>query len=77
MQFFQSVGLLLAVLESQQEVGAILLPSILKLDVSSLLVKLLAFEMSKLKGERIPERYILLLNSAVLDKSCSLIFIIL
>ncbi|KAK4409027.1 protein saal1 [Sesamum angolense] len=53
----KSVGLLLAVLESQQEVAALLLPSFLKLDLSSLLIKLLAFEMSKLQGDRIPERY--------------------
>ncbi|EYU36996.1 hypothetical protein MIMGU_mgv1a010288mg [Erythranthe guttata] len=58
--FFQSVGLLLAVLESQQEVAAILLPPISKLDILNLLIKLLAFEMSKLKGERIPERYTVL-----------------
>ncbi|KAL8057749.1 hypothetical protein ABFX02_04G204100 [Erythranthe guttata] len=56
----KSVGLLLAVLESQQEVAAILLPPISKLDISNLLIKLLAFEMSKLKGERIPERYTVL-----------------
>lgn len=55
--YFQSVGLLLAVLESQQEVRAILLPPLLKLGLSSLLVKLLAFEVSELKGERIPKRY--------------------
>ncbi|KAL0417649.1 UNVERIFIED_CONTAM: hypothetical protein Sradi_1178400 [Sesamum radiatum] len=54
---FMSVGLLLAVLESHQEVAALLLPSFLKLDLSSLLIKLLAFEMSKLQGDRIPERY--------------------
>ncbi|KAK4440662.1 protein saal1 [Sesamum alatum] len=53
----KSVGLLLAVLESQQEVAALLLPPLLKLDLSSLLIKLLAFEMSKLQGDRIPERY--------------------
>ncbi|XP_012837946.1 PREDICTED: protein saal1, partial [Erythranthe guttata] len=56
----KSVGLLLAVLESQQEVAAILLPPISKLDILNLLIKLLAFEMSKLKGERIPERYTVL-----------------
>ncbi|KAL3616066.1 hypothetical protein CASFOL_040360 [Castilleja foliolosa] len=51
------VGLLLAVLESQQDVAAILIPPMLDLDLSSLLIKLLAFEMSTLKGERIPQRY--------------------
>ncbi|GFP95377.1 protein saal1 [Phtheirospermum japonicum] len=54
------VGLLLAVLESQPEVAAILIPPMLDLDLSSLLIKLLAFEMSTLKGERIPERYTVL-----------------
>ncbi|KAK6163439.1 hypothetical protein DH2020_000303 [Rehmannia glutinosa] len=54
------VGFLLAVLESQKEVAAILLPRLLELDLSNLLFKLLAFEMSKLKGERIPERYTVL-----------------
>ncbi|XP_057805146.1 uncharacterized protein LOC131020385 isoform X2 [Salvia miltiorrhiza] len=53
----RSVGLLLAVLESRQEVAAILLPPLLKLGLSSLLIKLLAFEMTKLKEDRRPERY--------------------
>ncbi|KAG8387563.1 hypothetical protein BUALT_Bualt02G0034400 [Buddleja alternifolia] len=56
----KSVGLLLAALESRQEVAAILLPPMLKLDLSSVLIKLLAFEMGKLKEERIPERYTVL-----------------
>lgn len=53
----RSVGLVLAVLESQQEVAAILIPPLLKLRLSSLLIKLLAFEMCKLKEDRTPERY--------------------
>ncbi|KAL8496462.1 hypothetical protein ACS0TY_020250 [Phlomoides rotata] len=56
----RSVGLILAVLESQQKIAAILLPPLLTLGLSSLLIKLLAFEMSKLKGERVPERYCVL-----------------
>lgn len=48
---------MLAVLESQQEVAAILIPPLLKLRLSSLLIKLLAFEMCKLKEDRTPERY--------------------
>ncbi|GER39713.1 ARM repeat superfamily protein [Striga asiatica] len=54
------VGLLLAVLESQQKVAAILIPSMLGLGLSSLLIKLLAFEMTKLKEERVPDRYAVL-----------------
>ncbi|GFQ05758.1 hypothetical protein PHJA_002719900, partial [Phtheirospermum japonicum] len=54
------VGLLLAVLESQPEVATILIPPMLDLDLSSLVIKLLAFEMSTLKGERILERYTVL-----------------
>ncbi|KAK9279560.1 hypothetical protein L1049_013239 [Liquidambar formosana] len=53
----KSVGLLLAILESQQEVAPILLPPLMKLGLPSLLINLLAFEMSKLTSERIPERY--------------------
>ncbi|XP_042045348.1 uncharacterized protein LOC121791476, partial [Salvia splendens] len=53
----RSVGLLLAILESLQEVATILVPPLLKLGLSSLLIKLLAFEMTKLKEDRTPERY--------------------
>ncbi|XP_047968225.1 protein saal1 isoform X2 [Salvia hispanica] len=53
----RSVGLLMAILESQQEVATILVPPLLKLGLSSLLIKLLAFEMTKLKEDRTPERY--------------------
>ncbi|RVW54392.1 hypothetical protein CK203_068349 [Vitis vinifera] len=52
----QSIGLLLAILESQQEVVSILLPTLMNLGLSSLLINLLTFEMSKLASERIPER---------------------
>ncbi|CAA0815008.1 ARM repeat superfamily protein [Striga hermonthica] len=54
------VGLLLAVLESQQKVAAILIPPMLGLGLSGLLIKLLAFEMTKLKEERVPDRYAVL-----------------
>ena len=47
----------MAILESQQEVATILVPPLLKLGLSSLLIKLLAFEMTKLKEDRTPERY--------------------
>ncbi|XP_021279278.1 uncharacterized protein LOC110412944 isoform X2 [Herrania umbratica] len=53
----KSVGLLLAMLESQKEVEHILLLPLMKLDLATVLVNLLAFEMSKLTNERIPERY--------------------
>ncbi|KAA8550254.1 hypothetical protein F0562_001938 [Nyssa sinensis] len=53
----KSVGLLLAILESQQEVISILLPPLMKLGLPSLLITLLDFEMNKLIGEKIPERY--------------------
>ncbi|XVF19802.1 hypothetical protein REPUB_Repub11eG0142400 [Reevesia pubescens] len=53
----KSVGLLLAMLESQKEVGHILLSPLMKLGLANVVVNLLAFEMSKLTNERIPERY--------------------
>ncbi|XVE79334.1 hypothetical protein DITRI_Ditri14bG0050100 [Diplodiscus trichospermus] len=53
----KSVGLLLAILESQKEVEHILLTPSMKLGLPTGLVNLLAFEMSKLTNERIPERY--------------------
>ncbi|GMP88701.1 hypothetical protein CsSME_00040589 [Camellia sinensis var. sinensis] len=52
----RSVGLLLAILESEQEVVATLLPSLMQLGLPSLLINLLTFETSKLSGERVPER---------------------
>lgn len=57
---YTSVGLLLAVIESQPEVLHVLLPPLMKLGLPSLLVNLLTFEMSKLMSERIPERYSIL-----------------
>ncbi|OMO90303.1 Armadillo-like helical [Corchorus olitorius] len=51
------VGLLLAMLESQKEVVHILLSPLMKLGLANVLLNLLAFEMSKLMKERIPERY--------------------
>lgn len=54
----QSVGMLLAVLECQTEVRFLLLPGLMELGLPRILISLLAFEMSKLMGERVPERYI-------------------
>ncbi|XP_057729011.1 uncharacterized protein LOC130944625 isoform X2 [Arachis stenosperma] len=56
----KSIGLILAILESQQKVVDALLPPIMKLGLTSILINLLAFEMSKLMNERIPERYTIL-----------------
>eukprot|EP00257_Ricinus_communis_P020582 XP_015579844.1 uncharacterized protein LOC8266986 isoform X1 [Ricinus communis] len=53
----KSVGLLLAILESQQEASAVLLTTLMKLGLTNLLVSLLVFEMSTLTGQRVPERY--------------------
>ncbi|KAK1373528.1 ARM repeat superfamily protein [Heracleum sosnowskyi] len=53
----KSVGMLLAVLECQTEVRSLLLPGLMKLGLPRILINLLAFEMSKLMGERVPERY--------------------
>ncbi|XP_021611223.1 uncharacterized protein LOC110614069 [Manihot esculenta] len=53
----KNVGLLLAILESQQEASSVHLLSLMKLGLPSLLVNLLASEMSTLRGERVPERY--------------------
>ncbi|KAG5515660.1 hypothetical protein RHGRI_036637 [Rhododendron griersonianum] len=56
----KSVGLLLAILQSEQEVVASLLPRLMQLGLPGLLVNLLTSEMSKLAGERVPERYSIL-----------------
>ncbi|WOG95933.1 hypothetical protein DCAR_0415262 [Daucus carota subsp. sativus] len=53
----KSVGLLLSVLECQTEVQSLLLPGLMNLGLPRILMNLLAFEMSKLMGERVPERY--------------------
>ncbi|XP_061345407.1 uncharacterized protein LOC133291199 isoform X2 [Gastrolobium bilobum] len=53
----KSIGLILAILESQQKVLDALLPPMMELGLASILISLLTFEMSKLKNERIPERY--------------------
>lgn len=54
----KSVGFLLTISESQDEVKAILLPHLVKLGLPVILINLLAFEISKLVGdERLPERY--------------------
>ncbi|CAI9272899.1 unnamed protein product [Lactuca saligna] len=54
----KSVGFLLTISESQDEVKAILLPNLVKLGLPVILINLLAFEITKVVGdERIPERY--------------------
>ncbi|RID73871.1 hypothetical protein BRARA_B00997 [Brassica rapa] len=53
----KSVGLLLAILEDQSEVGKLLIPPLMTLGLTSLLINLFSFEMSKLIKERIQERY--------------------
>ncbi|XP_062170911.1 uncharacterized protein LOC133876670 [Alnus glutinosa] len=53
----KSVGLLLAIIESQPKVVHVLLPPLMKLGLPNLLINLLTFEMSKLMSERTPERY--------------------
>lgn len=53
----RSAAFLLAIMEKEQEVAAILLPILVNLGMPSLLVNLLAFEMGKLTSERLPERY--------------------
>ncbi|XVF69061.1 hypothetical protein PTKIN_Ptkin11bG0050800 [Pterospermum kingtungense] len=53
----KSVGLLLAMLERQKDDEHILLTPLMKLGLPTILVNLLAFEMSKLRNERTPERY--------------------
>ncbi|XP_021767391.1 uncharacterized protein LOC110731813 [Chenopodium quinoa] len=53
----KSVGLFLAIMENQEEVAPILLPTLMNLGLPDLLVNLLSFEMGKLTSDRIPERY--------------------
>lgn len=53
----KSVGLLLAIIGSQQEITSALLPPLVKLGLPSLLINLLSFEMRKLTQEGISERY--------------------
>lgn len=52
----QSVGLLLAIVGGRQEVQ-FLLPPLMKLGLSEILINLLATEVARLTGERMPERY--------------------
>ncbi|XP_014498326.1 protein saal1 [Vigna radiata var. radiata] len=54
------IGLILVILESQQEVMDALLPPMMKLGLANILISLLTFEISKLTSERIPERYTIL-----------------
>ncbi|KAJ6410069.1 hypothetical protein OIU84_009547 [Salix udensis] len=53
----KSLGLVLAILESQKEASCTFIPSLMKLGIPSLLINLLDFEMSRLTEERVPERY--------------------
>nr|XP_011460692.1 PREDICTED: uncharacterized protein LOC101308452 isoform X2 [Fragaria vesca subsp. vesca] len=53
----KSAELLLAIIESSQDVVHILLPPLMKLGLASLLINLLVIEVSKLMCERAPERY--------------------
>ncbi|CAH2072135.1 unnamed protein product [Thlaspi arvense] len=53
----KSVGLLLGIIEGQPEVEQLLIPPLMTMGLTSLLINLLSFEMSKLTRERIPERY--------------------
>ncbi|KAL1213380.1 hypothetical protein V5N11_025922 [Cardamine amara subsp. amara] len=53
----KSVGLLLGIIEGKPEIGRLLIPPLMTLGLTSLLINLLSFEMSKLIKERIPERY--------------------
>uniref|UniRef100_A0A7N0VD55 ARM repeat superfamily protein n=1 Tax=Kalanchoe fedtschenkoi TaxID=63787 RepID=A0A7N0VD55_KALFE len=53
----RSVQFLLAIIESPQEVVSILLPSLIKLGLPNLLIKLLDFELGILMKERVTERY--------------------
>lgn len=48
-------------LEGEQEVSRTLVSSLMKLGLPRLLINLLDFEMSRLIGERVPERYDLIL----------------
>ncbi|KAL2331974.1 hypothetical protein Fmac_019555 [Flemingia macrophylla] len=56
----KSIGLILAILESQQKVVDALLPPMMELGLANILISLLSIEISKLMTERIPERYSIL-----------------
>ncbi|KAF3455130.1 hypothetical protein FNV43_RR05578 [Rhamnella rubrinervis] len=56
----KSIELLLAIIESVQEVVHILLPTLMKMGLPSLLISLLAFEFRTLTSERVPERFSIL-----------------
>ncbi|KAL5709667.1 hypothetical protein ACHQM5_020330 [Ranunculus cassubicifolius] len=53
----KSTGLLLAVVESQQEVSQFLLPQLMPLGLPDLLISLFACEMKHLSGEKTSDRY--------------------
>ncbi|KAL8151143.1 hypothetical protein V2J09_020951, partial [Rumex salicifolius] len=53
----KSVGLLLAILENQQDVAPLLMPQLVKFGLPSILINLLALEIGKVTSDRSPERY--------------------
>lgn len=74
----KSVGFLLTISESQDEVKSILLPQLMKLGLPETLINLLSSEISKLMGdERLPERYSVLdiilrtIEALTVTDSCS------
>ncbi|KAK9078512.1 hypothetical protein SSX86_002569 [Deinandra increscens subsp. villosa] len=74
----KSVGFLLTISESEDEVRALLLPHLVKSGLPVILINLLAFEINKLEGdERLPERYSILdtvlraIEALTVTDSCS------
>ncbi|OVA17895.1 hypothetical protein BVC80_1835g291 [Macleaya cordata] len=53
----KSVGLLLAMVDNQHEVTELVLPPLMKLGLANILINLLACEVDRLYGDRIPDRY--------------------
>ncbi|KAK9124014.1 hypothetical protein Sjap_013616 [Stephania japonica] len=53
----KSLGLLLVIIDNQQEEARVLIPQMEKLGLVSILINLLACEMDKLSNQRMPERY--------------------
>ncbi|KAF5185262.1 Arm repeat superfamily protein [Thalictrum thalictroides] len=72
----KGINLLLAIIESQQEVAQTLLQSLMKLGLPSLLVSLLACEMKHLFGERVPDSSMNLMKSGSAAESASLLYAI-
>ncbi|KAK9158753.1 hypothetical protein Scep_005327 [Stephania cephalantha] len=53
----KTLGLLLVIIDNQQEEARVFIPQLEKLGVVSILINLLACEMDKLSSQRMPERY--------------------